>query len=104
MLHLFRALIQIFWKQGFCPGLTHGQRFGISYVDSEPDPQEESSTERETSEFQSHSVILISNPSGEPSPSPSSDHIDHGNNKDPVDQEPETSLKSKDTTDLDEQR
>ncbi|KAI5649349.1 hypothetical protein M9H77_35354 [Catharanthus roseus] len=90
--------------KGFCPGLTHGQRFGISYVDSEPDPQEESSTERETSEFQSHSVILISNPSGEPSPSPSSDHIDHGNNKDPVDQEPETSLKSKDTTDLDEQR
>lgn len=84
--------------KGFCPGLTHGQKFGISYSTStESIPEEKASTLRETAAAQTNSLILVSYPSVEP-PSPSeSNHItDHGSSHhEPGDKESETSLESK---------
>lgn len=43
--------------QGVCPGLTHGQKFGIIYVGSTTD--DESVNERET--VQRHSTVVVTN-------------------------------------------
>ncbi|KAK1592833.1 hypothetical protein Q3G72_031139 [Acer saccharum] len=43
-------------KQGFCPGLTHGQKYGISYLASE----DVSTTPKESTAVQSHSVVVVS--------------------------------------------
>ncbi|ONK67370.1 uncharacterized protein A4U43_C06F19470 [Asparagus officinalis] len=45
--------------KGFCPGLTHGQKFGISYVEEKHETNEHESTSPQS---QKHSIILISNP------------------------------------------
>lgn len=54
------------FQQGLCPGLTHGQKFGISYkaetdISHEPEP----TNHQEVSLVQSHSVMVISNPKPE---------------------------------------
>ena len=46
--------------QGSCPGLTHGQKFGISYVEEKHETHEGLSLHHP--ESQRHSVIVISNP------------------------------------------
>ncbi|KAK1592921.1 hypothetical protein Q3G72_032511 [Acer saccharum] len=43
-------------KQGFCPGLTHGQKYGITYLASE----DASTTPKESTAVQSHSVVVVS--------------------------------------------
>ncbi|KAK2647151.1 hypothetical protein Ddye_022346 [Dipteronia dyeriana] len=43
-------------KQGFCPGLTHGQKYGITYLASE----DVSTTQKESTAVQSHSVVVVS--------------------------------------------
>ncbi|CAN4099574.1 unnamed protein product [Withania somnifera] len=64
--------------KGLCPGLTYGQRFGISFkTPVDPSSEDEYSSQRETTEGQSHSVVLISNPDPEISLSgPRNDHDD----------------------------
>ena len=51
-------LINIFFnvQQGFCPGLTHGQKYGITYLASE----DASTTPKESTAVQSHSVVVVS--------------------------------------------
>ncbi|KAL3507753.1 hypothetical protein ACH5RR_033135 [Cinchona calisaya] len=64
--------------KGFCPGLTHGQRFGIQYVDLvDATIRDESPTQRSANVVQSHSVVLVSNQSAEPSTLEQSDQVDH---------------------------
>ncbi|XP_059310821.1 alpha-mannosidase I MNS4-like [Lycium ferocissimum] len=64
--------------KGLCPGLTYGQRFGISFMSPvDPSSEDEHSSQRETTEVQSHSVVLISNPN--PEVSLSGSHNDHEN-------------------------
>ncbi|GMH19975.1 hypothetical protein Nepgr_021816 [Nepenthes gracilis] len=49
--------------KGFCPGLTHGQKFGISYFNSVdlPQPREdESKNHSETAQPQSHMTVIVS--------------------------------------------
>ncbi|KAL5542102.1 hypothetical protein UlMin_009812 [Ulmus minor] len=51
------------FMKGFCPGLSHGQKFGISYV-TFPDQQENVPTnERERAASQSPSTAVVQNPS-----------------------------------------
>ncbi|THG06277.1 hypothetical protein TEA_006052 [Camellia sinensis var. sinensis] len=52
--------------KGVCPGLSHGQKFGISYVAS-PTFKDESSNEREIS-VQNHPVVAVASPPPEYSP------------------------------------
>ncbi|GFY85009.1 glycosyl hydrolase family 47 protein [Actinidia rufa] len=47
--------------KGVCPGLTHGQKFGISYVAS-PTHEDGSSDERETTMVQNHPVEVVASP------------------------------------------
>lgn len=42
--------------QGYCPGLTHGQRYGISYVASDDSPEEDSSSTKEAAVVQNSST------------------------------------------------
>ncbi|KAK0608211.1 hypothetical protein LWI29_027202 [Acer saccharum] len=42
--------------KGFCPGLTHGQKYGITYLASE----DVSTTPKESTAVQSHSVVVVS--------------------------------------------
>ncbi|XP_019259395.1 PREDICTED: alpha-mannosidase I MNS4 isoform X2 [Nicotiana attenuata] len=80
--------------KGLCPGLTHGQRFGISLTAPvDPSSEDENSSQRETTEVQSHSVVLISDPNSEISLS--SPHNDHDN--DPVRAPQEKSPSSKES-------
>lgn len=44
--------------QGFCPGLTHGQKFGISYVMSADTQPNKPTIEREPTVSQSHSASV----------------------------------------------
>ncbi|KAI9195331.1 hypothetical protein LWI28_013903 [Acer negundo] len=54
-------------KQGFCPGLTHGQKYGITYIASE----DVSTTQKESTAVQSHSVVVVSDQTSIYSPSES---------------------------------
>ncbi|KAG5554569.1 hypothetical protein RHGRI_012209 [Rhododendron griersonianum] len=47
--------------KGVCPGLTHGQKFGISYVAS-PTDNDASSNESETAVVQNHPVVVVASP------------------------------------------
>lgn len=53
--------------KGVCPGLSHGQKFGISYLAS-PTFEDESSNERETTTVQNHPVVVVASPPPEYSP------------------------------------
>jgi mannosidase alpha-like ER degradation enhancer 2 len=56
--------------QGFCPGLSHGQKLGISFVASiDTAHQYESANKRDPTVLQSHSVVVVPNPSSDNSPS-----------------------------------
>ncbi|GAB4843287.1 Alpha-mannosidase I mns4 [Ancistrocladus abbreviatus] len=66
--------------KGFCPGLTHGQKFGISYFNSMDMPRmDESANHRETGSPQSHPVMIASGTSSVSSVS------DNGNKESPHD-------------------
>ncbi|KAI9070487.1 hypothetical protein K1719_047551 [Acacia pycnantha] len=61
--------------KGFCPGLTHGQKYGISYVDPPDLPRDDQTVQRkEPTVAQSHAVLVI--------PSPSDDHSPPDHNSD----------------------
>lgn len=67
--------------KGFCPAITHGRRFGISYAaPSDASPEDQSSNVKETNVVQTHSLVLVSNPSSQslsaPSGGPPADHVD----------------------------
>ncbi|KAI8561191.1 hypothetical protein RHMOL_Rhmol04G0318900 [Rhododendron molle] len=47
--------------KGVCPGLTHGQKFGISYVAS-PTDNDASSNESKTAVVQNHPVVVVASP------------------------------------------
>lgn len=51
---------QYSFLQGVCPGLSHGQKFGISYAEEKNEASKGKYTDHPQS--QSHSVIIISNP------------------------------------------
>lgn len=72
--------------KGYCPGLTHGLRYGISYVASDDSPEEESSSTKQADVVQnSSSVTVVLNESDHSSDSPSSDDVDedHDNHQEP---------------------
>ncbi|XP_028784199.1 alpha-mannosidase I MNS4-like [Neltuma alba] len=62
--------------KGFCPGLTHGQKFGISYVHPPDQRDYETVQQKEPAVVQSQAVLVI--------PSQSADHLppDHNSYKD----------------------
>ncbi|KAL0348938.1 UNVERIFIED_CONTAM: Alpha-mannosidase I MNS4 [Sesamum angustifolium] len=55
--------------KGFCPGLSHGQRYGISYVASEGSLEDESSSATQVAVVQDSPVLVISNYSSNSPPS-----------------------------------
>ncbi|KAH6769982.1 Glycosyl hydrolase family 47 protein [Perilla frutescens var. hirtella] len=71
--------------KGYCPGLTHGQRYGISYVDSDDSPEEESLSTKQAAVVQNSSTALVvSNESNQSSDSPSFDvDEDHDSHQEP---------------------
>ncbi|KAH6821556.1 Glycosyl hydrolase family 47 protein [Perilla frutescens var. hirtella] len=71
--------------KGYCPGLTHGQRYGISYIDSDDSPEEESSSTKQAAVVQNSSTALVvSNESNQSSDSPSFDvDEDHDSHQEP---------------------
>ncbi|XP_006350659.1 probable alpha-mannosidase I MNS4 isoform X2 [Solanum tuberosum] len=80
--------------KGLCPGLTYEQRFGISFMSPvDPSSEDENSSQRETTEVQSHSVVLNSNP--DPEVSLSGPHNDHDNDPARIPQEESPSSKQK---------
>ncbi|XP_073152068.1 alpha-mannosidase I MNS4 [Henckelia pumila] len=48
--------------KGYCPGLTHGQRFGLSYVASDTNIENEPATSTQTSVIQNSTIIVVSDP------------------------------------------
>lgn len=62
---MFFILLEIlfFISQGLCPGLTHGQKYGISNLASVDIPHEENSAKQKGSEVQSHAVVIVSDQS-----------------------------------------
>ncbi|KAG5600898.1 hypothetical protein H5410_032268 [Solanum commersonii] len=79
---------------GLCPGLTYEQRFGISFMSPvDSSSENENSSQRETTEVQSHSVVLNSNP--DPEVPLSGPHNDHDNDPTHVPQEESPSSKQK---------
>ena len=58
--------------QGFCPGLTHGQKFGISYGMSADTQQNMPTNERKSTGSESHSATV---------PNENSDHSQPVNKK-----------------------
>ncbi|PHU14259.1 putative alpha-mannosidase I MNS4 [Capsicum chinense] len=80
--------------KGLCPGLTHGQRYGISFkAPVDPSSEDENSSQRETTEVQSHSVVLISNL--DPEVPPSGPHNNHDSGPARAHQEESSSSKQK---------
>ncbi|KAL0414418.1 UNVERIFIED_CONTAM: Alpha-mannosidase I MNS4 [Sesamum radiatum] len=63
--------------KGFCPGLSHGQRYGISYVASEGSLEDESSSTTQVAVVQDSPVLLISNYSSDSPPSDVDEDPDH---------------------------
>ena len=55
--------------QGFCPGLTHGQKFGITYVASEDRQDIIPTNDREPTIARSHSAKVVPGQSSDDSPS-----------------------------------
>lgn len=64
--------------KGLCPGLTHGQKYGITYLPLiDTAPEDVSSTQREPTVVQSHSVVVLSDQGAHFIQSkPNSDHYD----------------------------
>ncbi|XP_042387307.1 alpha-mannosidase I MNS4-like isoform X1 [Zingiber officinale] len=67
------------FMKGHCPGLTHAQRFGISYTEYKED-----TFTSEASQLHDHSVIVVTDPSSKPTK--------YSNDNDSI-QEPEEELK-----------
>ncbi|OMO95592.1 Glycoside hydrolase, family 47 [Corchorus olitorius] len=55
--------------KGLCPGLTHGQKYGISYLATVDTPPEDNSAKQKDNVVQSHAVIVVSDQSANQSPS-----------------------------------
>ncbi|KZV54946.1 hypothetical protein F511_33862 [Dorcoceras hygrometricum] len=53
---------ETYHSDGYCPGLTHGQRFGISYVASDTNTRNEPMSSTETSVIQNSTFIVVSDP------------------------------------------
>ncbi|KAL5782750.1 hypothetical protein ACOSP7_007779 [Xanthoceras sorbifolium] len=60
--------------KGFCPGLTHGQKYGITYVASEP--EDASTTQKEPTAVPGHSVVVVSDQTANYSPPKSKSNND----------------------------
>ncbi|XP_057771420.1 alpha-mannosidase I MNS4 [Salvia miltiorrhiza] len=69
--------------KGYCPGLTHGQRYGISYVASDDSPEEESSSTKQAAVVQNSSTILVVSNQSSDSPSSDADGDHHDNHHEP---------------------
>lgn len=67
--------------QGFCPGLTHAQRYGITYAASDENPEESSITKQATGVENSPTSPVPSNSVDIESPSGVKDH---DTNEEPV--------------------
>ncbi|KAJ6725934.1 ER DEGRADATION-ENHANCING ALPHA-MANNOSIDASE-LIKE PROTEIN 2, partial [Salix purpurea] len=51
--------------KGLCPGLTHGQKYGISYLDATSTVQEDHSTHQRENVADSHSLLVVSQQSAD---------------------------------------
>ena len=47
-----------FIPQGLCLGLTHGQKYGISYLASDDTPHEDNSAKQKDTVVQSHALVV----------------------------------------------
>ncbi|XP_037496867.1 alpha-mannosidase I MNS4 [Jatropha curcas] len=61
------------FMKGICPGLTHGEKYGISYLESIDATQEDESTHQRENVVKSHSVMVVA----DNSLSNSNDHLDN---------------------------
>ncbi|KAL3812526.1 hypothetical protein ACJIZ3_013794 [Penstemon smallii] len=69
--------------KGFCPGLTHGQRYGISYVDSDDNLENESSNQRQVAIVKNSPVVVVSDQNAHsPQPHIDKDPDNHGESMD----------------------
>ncbi|GMI71994.1 mannosidase 4 [Hibiscus trionum] len=46
--------------KGLCPGLTHAQKYGISYIASVDKPSEDDSAKQKDTVVQSHAIVVVS--------------------------------------------
>lgn len=47
-------------SQGLCPGLTHAQKYGISYLASVDTPHEDNSAKQKDTVVQSQAIVVVS--------------------------------------------
>ncbi|CAK7327170.1 unnamed protein product [Dovyalis caffra] len=64
--------------KGVCPGLTHAQKYGISYLDATDTAWEDHSTSQRENEAESHRLLVVSHRSADNSVS-NDKNSDHGN-------------------------
>jgi len=58
----------LLFLQGFCPGLNHGQKFGLLYahlIDERRDYETNQVQQKESTTVQSHSVLVLRSQSSE---------------------------------------
>ncbi|XP_034924994.1 alpha-mannosidase I MNS4 [Populus alba] len=65
--------------KGLCPGLTHGQKYGISYLDATRTAQEDRSMQQRENVADSHSLLVVSQQSADNSLSKNKNN-DHDRN------------------------
>lgn len=58
-------MLGFFYLQGFCPGLTHGQRYGISYVTMDDRVEDESTSTKHVPVVENYPVVVVTNHSSD---------------------------------------
>ena len=67
---VLKSIKNLFCLQGVCPGLTHGQKFGISYISPSHRAHEDDSRDQgEQANAESHSIVVVQNQNTDDSPS-----------------------------------
>ncbi|KAE8704763.1 putative alpha-mannosidase I MNS4 [Hibiscus syriacus] len=69
--------------KGLCPGLTHAQKYGISYLASVDTPNEDSSAKQKETVVQSHAIVVVSDQIANQSLSGDSYNVKESTGKEP---------------------
>lgn len=67
-------MLGFLYIQGFCPGLTHGQRYGISYVSTDDSVEDESTTTKPVPVVENYPVVVVTNHSSDVETDPDRRH------------------------------
>lgn len=69
-LSILKSIENLICLQGICPGLTHGQKFGISYISPGHRAHEDDSRNQgEQINAESHSIVIVQSQNSDYSPS-----------------------------------